>query len=193
MCLYHILDYILCTGASIVELQIIWLSFAKYVTKQEIKLLNFEHIVQVNDHEKPEMKDITRHQLWQGLVLRARSPEKFNPNLKCRSLEQQRNEFIRNIEVGNTIFCEKVILYPKEKIKTFTIEEINQLYAESNTSIEEPATGSLFVRFQYKREIENSQKLDIAEYLKTAYLQLDVEAISMIRMMTEKKYLPLTN
>ena len=34
-------------------------------------LLNFEHLVQVNDPLNPLAETLTREQLWQGLVLRA--------------------------------------------------------------------------------------------------------------------------
>ena len=161
--------------------------------KQEFNLLKFEHIVQVNAHGKPEIRNLTRNQLWQGLVYRAKFPNKFNPSLKCTFQEQKENEFIRTLEASNVSFYEKVILYPEKRIKTFTVAEIDQLHTESNTSIEEPSADSLFVRFQYKREIEESRELDITEYLKTAYLQLDIEAIAMIRIMAEKEYLPPIN
>jgi len=35
----------------------------------------FEHIVQINDLTKPEIPILTRFQVWEGLVLRARRPD----------------------------------------------------------------------------------------------------------------------
>ena len=39
--------------------------------------MTFEHIVQINDLTKPELPVLTRFQVWEGLVLRARRPDKF--------------------------------------------------------------------------------------------------------------------
>lgn len=149
-------------------------------------LLEFEHLVQVNDLNDDSINDLTRNQLWQGLVLRARNPEKFNRSLDCTSEALAENEFLRTIEVGDTSFCERVVLYPQEKIHTATIAEVEQIEAESMTVIEEPEAGYLFVRFSYKRDLlEYDERVDVAEHLKSAYVQVDRDAIALIRMLAE--------
>jgi len=149
-------------------------------------LLEFEHIVRVNDLTNASLIALTRNQLWQGLVLRARSPDKFNPGLQCTSEERGINEFLRTIEAGDTSFCERVVLYPKEKIYTKTVEELPQIDAASTTLIEEPEAGDLFVRFSYRRDLDtNDDRVDVGEHLKAAYQQLDRDAIAMIRVLAE--------
>ncbi len=149
-------------------------------------MLEFEHIVQVNDLNDNSITNITRQQLWQGLLLRARSPEKFNRSLSCEAEDVNENEFLRTIVVGETRFCERVRLYPEEKIHTSTLAEIAQIEAESVTTIEEPESGSLFVRFAYKRDINDyDDRVDVAEHLKSAYVQVDRDAVAMIRMLAE--------
>lgn len=151
-------------------------------------MLEFEHIVQVNDLSNSSIVAITRSQLWQGLVLRARNPEKFNHGLQCQSEELRNNEFVRIIEAGGNKFCEKVILTPEQKIHTSTLSDLDQLQAESTTRIEEPESGYLFVRFSYRRELpERSEQVDVAEHLKSAYVQVDRDAIAMIRMLAESR------
>ena len=151
-------------------------------------MLEFEHIVQVNDLSNKAIAVLTRKQLWQGLVLRARNPDKFNHALQCKCEELEPNEFIRTIEAGNTSFCERVLLYPEEKICTKTTAEIDQINAQSTTSIEEPQAGSLFVRFHYKRDLDVDDELvDVGEHLKAAYVQLDRDAIAMILMLAESE------
>ncbi len=88
-------------------------------------MLEFEHIVQVNDLGNDAIIDITRTQLWRGLVLRARSPEKFNRGLQCQSEELRDNEFVRIIEAGGSKFCEKVVLSPEQEIHTRTLGELD--------------------------------------------------------------------
>jgi len=151
-------------------------------------LLEFEHIVQVNDLANTTITDITRTQLWRGLVLRARSPEKFNRGLQCQSEELRNNEFVRIIEAGDSKFCEKVVLTPEQEIHTHTLSELDQPHAESTARIEEPESGYLFVRFIYRRElVDTSEQVDVAEHLKSAYVQVDRDAIAMIRMLAESR------
>ena len=84
---------------------------------------------------------LTRSQLWQGLVLRARSPDKFVPGLQCAAEKISGNEFMRTIKAGQSSFRESVILYPDEKICTRTVAGPTQISAESITHIEEPEAG----------------------------------------------------
>lgn len=154
----------------------------------DFSLLEFEHIVQVNDLRNRAITPITRSQLWQGLVLRARSPEKFNHALQCDSDELIDNKFKRIIKAGQTNFCEQVVLYPEQKISTKTAGNLDQINAQSIVSIEEPDTGSLFVRFHYKRELDNSDThLDVDAHLKAAYVQLDCDAVALIRILAESE------
>jgi hypothetical protein len=147
-------------------------------------LLEFEHIIQVNDLNNADIAALTRSQLWQGLTLRARMPDKFNHALRCSLEEVGTNEFFRTIEAGNSSFREHVLLYPEQKIHTSTVAELQQIRAESTTCIEEPEPGALFVRFTYKRELDISDDgIDVGEHLKAAYVQIDRDAIAMIRML----------
>ena len=151
-------------------------------------MLEFEHLVQVNDLNDAKLTPISREALWQGLELRARNPRKFNRSLECIVKPLGHNEFLRTIKVGNSRFCEHVLLYPEQKIHTSTIAEIDQITAQSVTCIEEPESGFLFVRFSYKRELEESnQEVDVGEHLQSAYVQVDRDAIAMIRILAESK------
>lgn len=150
-------------------------------------MLEFEHIVQVNDLENTSLIVLTRKQLWQGLVLRAQKPDKFIPGLQCTSEKMVDNQFLRTIEAGESSFCEQVSLFPEDKICTNTVAN-QQTKAQSIACIEEPETGSLFVRFSYRRDLEaQGDQIDVGEHLKAAYVQIDRDAISMIRMLAENK------
>lgn len=151
-------------------------------------MLEFEHIIQVNDPANAELPMLTRTQLWEGLMLRARRPDKFNSNLKVTNKEYAEDEFERTIEVGESTFHERVMLYPDEKIHTQTMEEFEQIEAESVTHLEEPEEGYLFVRFSYRRELEDDGSVDIGEHLKSAYLQTDRDAIGLIRSLAESGF-----
>lgn len=148
-------------------------------------MLEFEHIIQVNDLSEEDLPVLTRTQLWEGLMLRARRPDKFNNSLKVTTKEYGEDEFERIIDVGKLKFYELVTLYPNEKIHTQTMEEYDQIDAESVTHLEEPEEGYLFVRFSYRRELDEDGSVDVGEHLKAAYLQTDRDAIAMIRSLAE--------
>ncbi|MFT6094096.1 MAG: hypothetical protein ACJA2Q_001998 [Pseudohongiellaceae bacterium] len=153
-------------------------------------MLDFQHIIQVNDLEDKNLLVITRSQLWQGLVLRARNPEKFNAALQCESSDEEENKFIRRISAGEAIFEELVVMTPELKIETSTTPEIEQIFAESCAVIEEAELNSLFVRFSYSRDLDARENgVQIAEYLKSAYVQLDRDAIAMIRILAQSESL----
>jgi len=152
--------------------------------------LEFEHIVQVNDPLDRIGISLRRSELWEGLLLRARQPDRFNDALVCKSSEIVDNCFERRTEAGDQVFAETVTLKPEESIITKSSWKIDadSNHAESLTQIEEPEPNFLFVRFRYKRDIPAGPSgVDIAQYLKSAYVQLDSEAISKIRMMVEQR------
>lgn len=151
-------------------------------------MLEFEHVVQVNDFDNASLPVLTRCQLWQGLVLRARSPDKFVQGLQCISEKLSSNKFMRTIEAGGSSFRESVILYPEKKICTRSVAHPSQIAAESTAHIEEPEQGYLFVRFSYKRDLNNDDdRVNVGEHLKAAYVQVDRDAIAMIRMLAESR------
>ena len=142
-------------------------------------------MIQVNDPANSEIPLLTRNQLWEGLMLRARRPDRFVDSLKVTNKEYGEDEFERIIEVGDLSFHERVVFYPEGRIHTQTMEEHEQIDAESVTELEEPEEGYLFVRFRYRRELEEDGSVDVGEHLKAAYLQTDREAIAMIRRLAE--------
>lgn len=151
-------------------------------------MLEFEHIVQVNDLADSSLTVLTRSQLWQGLVMRARYPEKFNPGLACQSERVEDNVFIRTIKVADSNFCERVILTPEIRINTRSVSSTQQIQTESIACIEEPEDGYLFVRFKYRRELEDrDDRVDVGEHLKAAYVQVDRDAIAMIRVLAASR------
>ena len=148
-------------------------------------MLEFEHIIQVNDLSNDAIAVLSRAQLWRGLVLRAQQPDKFNQSLSCSYKSLSENEFLRTISAGESSFYERVVLTPQVKIHTGTGDS-EQISSESTAEIEEPEPNSLFIRFTYKRELgDSNSEIDIGEHLKSAYVQIDRDAIAMIRVMAE--------
>lgn len=145
-------------------------------------MLEFQHIIQINDPDEPQIPDISRQQLWEGLVFRSRYPEYFTPTLSSEIEEYTEDGFVRKLSFGQGYLRDRVTLVAEEEIRTAPAEDQPMLFAESITRIEEPAPGYLFVRFLYRRDAPpNSDGIDVGEYLKAAYVENDREAISLLR------------
>jgi hypothetical protein len=147
-------------------------------------MLSFEHSILVNDPERADRSLLTRDELWAGLVYRARRPDHFNPALRCHIEEIDETRFIRVIKAGDLELRDEVRLVLLSEVRTLIDGRHQPIHAESCTRIEETAAGLLSVRFSYRRDSLNAASgLDADEYLKSAYRQLDKEAVELIRQM----------
>lgn len=146
------------------------------------KLLEFQHIIQINDPQEQRIPHLSRIQLWEGLVFRTKYPGHFNATLSARLVDVSPTGFIRYLNFGTAELRDEVVLLEGEEIRTSTAGVVQHMFAESVTRIEEPAPGHLFVRFQYRRDSVNEPGgLDVDEYLKAAYVQNDRDAIARLR------------
>lgn len=145
-------------------------------------MLEFQHIIQINDPEALQIPTMSRQQLWDGLVFRSKYPEYFNPALSSTIEHYTDDGFVRTLSFGQGHLRDRVILVDKEQIRTTPTDERQALFAQSITQIEEPVPGCLFVRFLYRRDAPPaSDGIDVAEYLKVAYVENDREAVSLLR------------
>lgn len=147
-----------------------------------LPMLEFQHIIQINDPDDPQIPDMSRQQLWEGLVFRSKYPEHFTPTITSTIEQYTDDGFVRKLTFGQGQLRDRVILVDKEEIRTTPADDQQALFAQSITRIEEPAPGYLFVRFMYLRDAPPaSDGVDVAEYLKSAYVENDREAISLLR------------
>lgn len=152
-------------------------------------MLEFEHLIQINDPQQPHIPPVGREELWAALVQRAKYPGQFNPAIQSRLEDVCHSSFVRIILVQGTELRDEVELQAPVEIRTRICAAPGSsgqqaLQAESITRIEEPEPGYLNVRFIYRRDSANRPgELDVDEYLKSAYIVNDREAISMIREM----------
>lgn len=145
-------------------------------------MLEFQHIIQINDPAESRIPVISRQILWDGLVFRAKYPEHFTPALTSTIEQYTDDGFIRALSFGTGQLRDRVILVKPDEIRTTPADQQQTLFAESITRIEEPAPGYLFVRFLYRRDAPSaSDGIDVAQYLKAAYVENDREAVSLLR------------
>lgn len=146
--------------------------------------MRFEHIVQINDLTKPELPVLTRFEIWEGLVLRARRPDKFLVGVDdYEILEQEAAYLKRCVQLPGVQVFDEVRFFPEARIEYRTLPTDNVPEATLVMDIEEPEPQSLFVRFRYHTSsIESrSDAMPYDQFLHQAYMATDIETVQIIR------------
>ena len=148
-------------------------------------MIDFEHLVQVNDRSNPAISSLSREQLWRGLIARVERPELFLVGLEgCEILERASDTLRRRVRFGSVQVTDRVTLAPMTSV-VHDIEPTDGIAASRLTiRIEEPAAGDLFLRFKYEASTRGTAaEIDrfYAAHVEQAYLQADVDAVRVIR------------
>lgn len=146
--------------------------------------MTFEHIVQINDLSDPELPILTRFQVWEGLVLRARRPDKFLVGVEdYEILEQEPTYLKRCLQLPGLQVVDEVRFIPQSRIEYQTLATDRVPAALLVMDIEEPEPASMFVRFRYHTaSIENAgDAMPYDQYLQQAYVLNDIETVRIIR------------
>ena len=146
--------------------------------------MQFEHLVQVNDPAKSDLPILTRTQLWQGRVLRARGPSRFLVGLDTyRILEDNDNYMRRCLELPGLTVNDEVWLTPEERIEYKITPTQSTPGGTLEMLIEEPEPHALFVRFKYcslyLNDMDDALPYDL--FAQQAYVATDIETIAIIR------------
>jgi hypothetical protein len=147
--------------------------------------MKFEHLIEINDPLNPLMDEITREQLWRGLVLRAESPKTFVPHLdECTIGERSSGTFTRRLRYGELVVEDRVVLTPLQEVR-YEVPAQGEISASTLTmSIEAPSQGLLFVRFRYDdghdAATDEANKM-YDEFKKSAYQEADIDTIRIVR------------
>lgn len=151
--------------------------------------MNFEHLVEINS-DSLMVPDLSRSQLWQGLVIRAEKPELTLIGLdECRILERGVDSLRRELRFGNFRIRDRVRFAPMDYV-VYEVEATAEIPASSLTmAVEEPSPGHLFVRFTYATgtgESEAGMDRFYQDHVKQAYVQADIDTISTIRRLADE-------
>lgn len=144
----------------------------------------------MNDLGNPAVADLTREELWFGLLYRAEDPVVFLPGLDaCAILSRGERELVRELSFGPTLVRDRVTFEPLEWM-CFEIEpSIRHAGGSLTIRIEEPEPRALFLRFHYRTTLAEGSVSDgiaVAEYVKSAYEDSDIETVRLIRRIAEQ-------
>ncbi|WEN40538.1 hypothetical protein CKCBHOJB_00064 [Thauera sp. GDN1] len=149
--------------------------------------MKFEHLIEVNDLANPLLTQLTREELWFGLLCRAEDARAFLPGLEaCRIVERGEHRLVRDLDFGSAVIRDCVTFDPLRWIR-FESEANDQHAGGSLTiTIEEPDPGAFFLRFAYHTSLpEGGEDARYAEFVRSAYHQSDVDTVRVIRMIAE--------
>jgi hypothetical protein len=156
---------------------------------EEAAVLNFEHLVQINDPLNPLMEDMTRDQLWEGLVLRAEQPQLFVLGLdSCTILSRTEGTLERELHYGHATVRDHVTLQPKESVRYDIMATSAHVGGSLTMTIEQPDPVQLFLRFEYQTTLPTTEEKpadndvrQTQEIVKSAYRESDIDTVRLIR------------
>lgn len=155
--------------------------------------MRFEHLVEINDPLMPLLTELTRAQLWQGLVARAEMPALFTPALDGAVVDARREhdgvtELARTLDYGTFRVHDTVHLHPGQRTEVHTQAGATWPASRLTITIEEPQPGALFLRFVYESaEVEGTGDLDevTVKLRRQAYQAADLDTVQRIRQLAE--------
>ena len=145
---------------------------------------SFSHLVEINDLLNPLVDQLTREQLWGGLVRRAEDPAQFVIGLdSCEIVSRRRHSLRRELRFGSLVVRDRVSFEPLDSVR-YDVEAGEDFPASTLVmSIEEPRPGQLFVRFEYwdQRPEPQGEDIELLRVLHSAYKAADIDTIRGIR------------
>lgn len=147
--------------------------------------MHYEHLVQINDPNDPQIEPLTREQLWLGLVARAERPQYFLVGMdECVIAGRTTLTLRRQMKFGATQLRDLVTYQPPVQVR-FDVEPTPGVTgARLIISIEEPQPGELFLRFAYTLQTTADDAVgELDEYRKSAYRDADIDTVRMIRQL----------
>ncbi|SDH07989.1 protein of unknown function [Paraburkholderia phenazinium] len=159
--------------------------------KKEASVLNFEHLIQINDPLNPLVETLTREQLWEGLVLRAEQPQLFVLGLDtCTILSRTETTLERELHYGEVTVRDRVTLQPDQSVRYDILATETYVGGSLTMTIEQPDELQLFLRFEYSTTLPVSDDEDARqtqEIVKSAYRESDIDTVRLIRQYVQGK------
>lgn len=155
--------------------------------------MRFEHLVQINDPLQPLLDELTREQLWRGLVLRAEQPTRFVYGLagfaiRARESAPGGERLHRTLDFGPFAVRDAVRLEPMRRTVTETEGGPTWPASRFTISIEEPQPAALYLRFVYEFDEDDSADPDprVDALRRQAYRSADLDTVAHIRRLAER-------
>lgn len=160
--------------------------------------MRFEHIVQINALDQPNLPWLTREQVWRGLALRAYDPAYFILGLEgCAIRAHQRHPdhevLERTLHFGSFEVHDVVTLQPMLQTRVEVQASDHWPHSTAVARIEEPEPGSLFIRFVYDLDDAAPSEQILPDAMRRAreqaYKAADLDTVQRIRELASQPLL----
>jgi hypothetical protein len=149
-----------------------------------------EHIdetVMVNDASRPDQRVLTRHQIWQGLVMKAEDAVPFVPGMTyCQVIERTEDGFIREIEMRGMRVRERVTFFPETRVRFDRID--GPMRGSIDNIIDEDEHGELRLRFVFSEE--QRPQGAAGEDIRPIYRRALENTLAVVRRLVQEGKLP---
>lgn len=149
--------------------------------------MHVEHLIQVNDLAL-STEVLHRAMVNTGLALRARLPEWANDQITACDWHEPfaANESrTRTISMGTRFHFDETVLWtPNHSLAVQVHANADQAGGSLTITIEEPETDHVFLRFVYDIPMDETlteQGVNVAAYVKQAYLDVDLAFVKKLR------------
>jgi hypothetical protein len=153
--------------------------------------MRFEHLVQVNDPLQPLLTEVSREQLGRGLLRRAERPVEFVLGLLGATIDERTDEpgrirLMRTLDFGSFQVRDRVTIGADGSFAEIEAASTHPA-ATLAIRIEEPAAGSLFLRFVYESDEAPGPEDEVGRRLREqAYRSADIDTVWRIRNLVER-------
>ena len=149
--------------------------------------MRFEHLVAVNDPQQVYIVPLSRAQVWAGLMRRVEDARPFLPALESCDIVARGDGWVeRCLDFGSATICDRVT-YLHDRLVCFdTAPTANHGGGRLQITIEEPASGRIFLRFEYDTVHAVGAEAEDAAYegyLRQAYEAVDIDTVQVIRLL----------
>jgi hypothetical protein len=150
--------------------------------------MRFEHLIEINDPLNPLIEDLTREQLWRGLVLRAEAPRLFMPHLdECTLSDRSETLLSRALRYGELVIHDRVTFDAPHAVRYDVPAQGDIPQSTLLMTIEEPQPDALFVRFEYDDgKADSDEEAFYNEFRRSAYEEADIDTIRTIRQLAQE-------
>jgi hypothetical protein len=153
--------------------------------------MRFEHLVQINDPLQPLLTEVSRAQLWRGLLRRAERPAEFILGLAGATIDERSEEpgrvtLARTLDFGSFRVRDRVLLGDDGSSVTEVKAGAGHAAGRLTIRIEEPQPGSLFLRFVYESGEAGDADAVTRQLREQAYHSADIDTVWRIRELVER-------
>lgn len=148
--------------------------------------MRFEHLIEINSPRVDigtVVPTLTRTQLWQGLMARVKTPQRFplGPE-RCEWKEVEAGRFVRTLHFGQLAMHDEVLAEPEARLVFTPQPHGDTAPIRLTVTIEEPQAGQMVLRFVYEALAEQTaEEAYYNDYRHNAWLANDRDMVRTLR------------